>query len=85
MEVAREDEFSPVKNAEGKDSPVSAKQSMINMFGRWLTETGIEIPTDEAGNVVGTIEVNPLYALDSEELKDKIDPKIVFNGELNLQ
>ena len=85
MEVVREDEFSPVKNAEGKDSPDTAKQSMINMFGRWLTEAGIEIPTDGAGNVTGTIEINPLYALEAEELKEKIDSKVVFNGELNLQ
>jgi UDP-N-acetylglucosamine/UDP-N-acetylgalactosamine diphosphorylase len=85
MEVAREEEFSPVKNAEGEDSPDTAKQSMINMFGRWLREAGIEIPTDGTGNVTGTIEVSPLYALDAEELKEKIDMKIVFNGELNLQ
>ena len=85
MEVVREDEFSPVKNAEGKDSPETAKQSMINMFGRWMEEAGIEIPTDGVGNVTGTIEVSPLYALDSEELKEKIDSKVVFNGELNLQ
>ena len=58
---------------------------MINMFGRWLEEAGIEIPKDGAGNVTGTIEVNPLYALDSEDLKKKTDTKIVFNGELNLQ
>jgi UDP-N-acetylglucosamine/UDP-N-acetylgalactosamine diphosphorylase len=85
MEVAREEEFSPVKNAEGEDSPDTAKQSMINMFGRWLREAGIEIPTDGTGNVTGTIEVSPLYAMDAEELKEKIDSKVVFNGELNLQ
>jgi UDP-N-acetylglucosamine/UDP-N-acetylgalactosamine diphosphorylase len=85
MEVVREDEFSPVKNAKGKDTPDTAKQSMINLFGRWLGEAGIEIPTDGAGNVTGTIEVSPLYALDSEELKEKSDTKVVFNGELNLQ
>lgn len=85
MEVVREDEFSPVKNAKGESSPDTARQSMINMFGRWLREAGIEIPTDEHGNVTGTIEVSPLYALDAEELKEKIDTKVVFNGELNLQ
>ena len=85
MEVLREDEFSPVKNAEGKDSPDTAKQSMINMFGRWLQEVGVEIQKDEAGNVKGTIEISPLYALDAKELKEKIDHKIVFTGELNLQ
>jgi hypothetical protein len=31
------------------------------------------------------IEVSPLYALDAEELKGKIDKKTVFTGELNLQ
>ncbi len=85
MEVVREDEFSPVKNAEGNSSPDTARHSMINMFGRWLQEAGVEIPKDEAENVKGTIEISPLYALDTEELKEKIDQKIVFNGELNLQ
>ena len=85
MEVVREDEFSPVKNAEGNSSPDTARHSMINMFGRWLQEAGVEIPKDEAENVNGTIEISPLYALDTEELKEKIDQKIVFNGELNLQ
>jgi len=85
MEVVREDEFSPVKNAEGNSSPDTARHSMINMFGRWLQDVGVEIPKDEAGNVRGTIEISPLYALDAEELKSKIDRKIIFTGELNLQ
>jgi len=85
MEVVRKDEFSPVKNAKGNSSPDTARQSMINMFGRWLQEAGVEIPKDEAGNVKGTIEISPLYALDAEELKSKIDRKIIFTGELNLQ
>jgi UDP-N-acetylglucosamine/UDP-N-acetylgalactosamine diphosphorylase len=85
MEVVREDEFSPVKNAKGESSPDTARQSMINLFGRWLREAGIEIQTDGTGNVTGSIEVSPFYALDSEELKEKIDTKVVFNGELNLQ
>jgi len=85
MEVIREDEFSPVKNAEGNSSPNTARHSMINMFGRWLQDVGVEIPKDEAGNVRGTIEISPLYALDAEELKSKIDRKIIFTGELNLQ
>jgi hypothetical protein len=55
------------------------------MFGRWLQEAGVEIQKDEAENVKGTIEISPLYALDTEELKEKIGQKIVFNGELNLQ
>jgi UDP-N-acetylglucosamine/UDP-N-acetylgalactosamine diphosphorylase len=85
MEVVREDEFSPVKNAKGNSSPDTARQSMINMFGRWLQGAGVEIPVDQNVNVKGTIEISPLYALDAEELKEKIDQEIVFTGELNLQ
>jgi hypothetical protein len=50
-----------------------------------LREAGIEIPMDDNGNVEGAIEIGPLYALDAEELKSKIDKKTVFTGELNLQ
>jgi UDP-N-acetylglucosamine/UDP-N-acetylgalactosamine diphosphorylase len=85
MEVVREDEFSPVKNEKGESSPDTARQHMINLFGRWLREAGVEIPMDENGDVEGTIEISPLYALDAEELKGKIDQEIVFTGELNLQ
>jgi UDP-N-acetylglucosamine/UDP-N-acetylgalactosamine diphosphorylase len=85
MEVVREEEFSPVKNAKGESSPDTARQSMINLFGKWLREAGIEVPTDGTGNVTGSIEISPLYALDAKELKEKIDTKVVFNGELNLQ
>ncbi|MFQ5713447.1 MAG: UTP--glucose-1-phosphate uridylyltransferase [Candidatus Scalinduaceae bacterium] len=85
MEVVREDEFSPIKNEKGESSPDTARQHMVNLFGRWLREAGIEIPMDDNGNVEGTIEISPLYALDAEELKNKIDKKTVFTGELNLQ
>jgi len=85
MEVVREEEFSPVKNAKGESSPDTARQSMINLFGKWLREAGIEVPTDGTGNVTGSIEISPLYALDAEELKEKIDTKVLFNGKLNLQ
>ena len=85
MEVVREDEFSPIKNEKGESSPDTARQNMINLFGRWLREAGIEIHIDDNGNVTGTIEISPLYALDAEELKNKVNKDIVFNGELNLQ
>lgn len=85
MEIIREDEFSPIKNDKGESSPDTARQNMINLFGRWLKGAGIEIPTDEDGNVKGVIEISPLYALDAEELKSKVNKDLVFNGELNLQ
>ncbi len=85
MEIVREDEFSPIKNEKGESSPDTARQNMINLFGRWLRDAGIEIPIDESGNVEGAIEIGPLYALDAEELRSKVNKDIIFNGELNLQ
>jgi UDP-N-acetylglucosamine/UDP-N-acetylgalactosamine diphosphorylase len=84
MEVVREDEFAPVKTMEGDDSPDTARQAMINMFGRWLSEAGLNIPFDAQHNVEGVIEIGPLYALDVEELKKKIPKDTVFNGRLEL-
>ena len=84
MEVLREDEFSPIKNVDGENSPATARQDMINLFGRWLSSAGISIPTDTQGNVIGLIEINPCIALDEEELRNKIDKHLQFNGILIL-
>lgn len=85
MEVLREDEFSPLKNMDGDNSPVIVKQDIINLFGRWLRNAGIPIPTDAQGNVIGSVEIGANYAIDEEELRDKIDKGLPFNGVLNLQ
>lgn len=84
LEARREEEFSPVKNAEGDDSPASARRDLVNLFGRWLGRAGIETPRDEGGNVKGLLEVGPLYALDEEELLLKVDRNLRFEGRLLL-
>ena len=60
MEVKREEEFSPVKNSEGSDSPRTARAAMSNLFRAWLDEAGI--PTSPHVPV----EVSPLFAHDKE-------------------
>ena len=84
MEVLREDEFSPVKNIEGENSPATTRQDMINQFGRWLRHIGVSIPTDSHGNVIGLIEISPCFALDEQELRNKVDKHLQFNGHLSL-
>lgn len=84
MEVPREDEFSPIKNMDGENSPATARQDMVNLFGRWLRNAGISIPMDNHGNVIGLIEINPGFALDEEELRSKVDNHLQFKGSLVL-
>ncbi len=67
MEVAREEEFSPVKNAQGDDSPESARRDMSNRFGRWLEAAGCRVAKDEKGNTRIRIEISPLFARTQDE------------------
>lgn len=66
IETLREDDFSPVKNAEGVDSPVTSKQDQIRQWVRWAKVAGVTIPADETGLPAFAFEVSPLFA-DSAE------------------
>jgi UDP-N-acetylglucosamine/UDP-N-acetylgalactosamine diphosphorylase len=60
--------FAPVKNAEGAatDTPSFSRLAISNRFKRWLAAAGVE--SDDACFV----EINPLWALDAEDVKTKI-------------
>jgi UDP-N-acetylglucosamine/UDP-N-acetylgalactosamine diphosphorylase len=63
----RELEFAPVKNAEGEDSPASARALQTRLFGSWIKAAGGVIRDPAA-----SIEVSPLYALDATELRERL-------------
>lgn len=83
FEVVREDEFSPLKNADGAatDSPSTARNALLNLHCRWVTAAGAAL-LDEDGNAVpltvsessksdspATCEISPLVSYFGEGLE----------------
>jgi UDP-N-acetylglucosamine/UDP-N-acetylgalactosamine diphosphorylase len=46
VEVVRSEEYAPVKNAEGGDSPATARRALDAEVRRWLAAAGIALPAD---------------------------------------
>lgn len=66
VEGDRDREFNPVKNAEGNDSPATAKAALNSIARAWLRQCGVEVADDT------DVEISPLQALDAEELCNRI-------------
>ncbi|MGC4031113.1 MAG: UDPGP type 1 family protein [Tepidisphaeraceae bacterium] len=78
----REDEFSPVKNAEGNDSPATCKRDQVRLFARWLEAAGVSVPKKADGEPDAVIEISPLFASSADDLKTKtLQKKAIAPGE----
>lgn len=69
LAIRREDEFAPVKNASGADSPASARRLASDLYARWLARCGVEVRLPRDAH----IEISPLYAASADELAHRWD------------
>jgi len=64
----RGEEFSPVKNADGSDSPATSRRDQVRRAARWLSEAGVSVAMKN-GEPDASIEISPLLASSDEQLR----------------
>ncbi len=64
VETLRRDDFSPVKNAGGVDSPHTARDDQLRQYVRWLRGVGMPVPADASGLPAFDLEVAPRFGYD---------------------
>ncbi|MFG0242483.1 MAG: UTP--glucose-1-phosphate uridylyltransferase [Phycisphaerales bacterium JB054] len=67
-EANRDDEFAPIKNAEGSDSPATSRDIQTARAARWLESQGQTVPRDPDGKCRCTIELSPTTAIEAADL-----------------
>jgi len=70
IETRREDDFSPVKNAEGLDSPKTCRDDQLRQFVRWFKANGAAVAADATGLPPFAVEVSPLFGYDEDSFAD---------------
>ncbi len=70
IETRRADDFSPVKNADGVDSPRTAREDQLRQYARWLQRAGASLAIDASGLPAATLEVSPLFGYDEESFAE---------------
>lgn len=78
IETLREDDFSPVKNAEGSDSPATSRADQLREAARWLRGVGVHLAVDGTGIPPFPLEISPRFGVDERAFREawaRLDPK----------
>jgi UDP-N-acetylglucosamine/UDP-N-acetylgalactosamine diphosphorylase len=77
VESEKNRSFAPVKNAPGSaaDTPELAQKAMHDQALQMLLDAGVDC------SAAGTVEINPLFAIDVDELRQRLDDKRPVTGD----
>ncbi|RLT10762.1 MAG: UDPGP type 1 family protein [Planctomycetota bacterium] len=84
VETDRLQEFEPLKNATGPDSPSTVRAAMSRIAARLVAESGVEVPLDDQGEPLFAIELDPCFEVDLNQLKTRLGPGLKLTGDLAL-
>ncbi|HET7534904.1 MAG TPA: UDPGP type 1 family protein [Candidatus Didemnitutus sp.] len=70
IETDRGGDFSPVKNAEGVDSPKTCRDDQLRQFVRWLNAAGAAVPVDAGGLPPFAFEIAPSFGYDAQTVAE---------------
>jgi UDP-N-acetylglucosamine/UDP-N-acetylgalactosamine diphosphorylase len=79
-ETDRIDEFAPIKNADGNDSPATCRDTQTERAARWLEAIGVSVPRKPDGKADCVIEVSPTTAWEADDLRNVSLPKSIERG-----
>jgi UDP-N-acetylglucosamine/UDP-N-acetylgalactosamine diphosphorylase len=80
VETSAREEFAPLKNGSGPDSPETVHRAISTLAADWLTQAGVEVPRRGDSTPTYSLEISPLLALNAEELAAKVDRSLQITG-----
>lgn len=80
VETERDEEFAPIKNADGSDSPATSMAAQSARAARWLESAGWRVPRHADGSLACVIELSPLVAA-SRPACHALAPQAISPGE----
>ena len=87
LQTIRSEEFAPVKNAVGADSPEVTQKMMTARAAAWLKDAGVSIPEKADGSPDCVIEMAAEFAVSKEDVAEKLGqvPNIKPGDQIYLQ
>ncbi|MEE8142817.1 MAG: UTP--glucose-1-phosphate uridylyltransferase, partial [Planctomycetota bacterium] len=73
LETTRAEEFAPLKNSAGPNSPDTCQRAMMEEWARWLETAGVALPRNSEHEINMKLEISPLFATSAKELRARLN------------